>query len=74
MIAERKILTEKGGVLMNIRRRGPTRGQVRAISYLIAALLIGGIFLWQTYSLMGAVKRTYSYLCSAMDVVFAQEV
>ena len=49
-----------------------SRGQ--NIAYLIAALLIGGIFLWQTVSLMGAVKRTYSYLCSAMDVVFAQEV
>ena len=68
-----KFLAGKGGVLMNVRRRGPTRGQVRAITYLFAALLIGGIFLWQTYSLMGTVKRTYSDLCSAMDVVFAQE-
>ena len=57
---------------MNIRHKGPSRGQVRAITYLIAAVLIGGIFLWQTVSLMGAVKRTYSYLCSAMEVVFAQ--
>ena len=58
---------------MNIRHNKPTRAQVRAITYLAAALLIGGIFLWQTLSLMGAVKRTYCYLCSAMDVVFAQE-
>lgn len=64
---------ERTGISVNIRHSGPTRRQVRAITYLIAALLIGGIFLWQTVSLMGAVKRTYSYLCSAMDVVFAQE-
>lgn len=57
---------------MNIRPKGPTRGQVRAITYLAAVLVIGGIFLWQTLSLMGTVKRTYAYLCSAMDVVFAQ--
>ena len=63
----------RGEFPMNIRRRGPSRAQVRAITYLIAALLIGGVFLWQTVNLMGAVKRTYSYLCSAMDVVFAQE-
>lgn len=68
-----KFLAGKGGVLMNVRRRGPTRRQVRAICFLIAVLFIGGIFLWQTFSLMGTVKQTYSYLCSAMDVVFAQE-
>ena len=58
---------------MNIRRKEPGRRQVRAIVYLAAVLLVGGVFLWQAVNLMGEVKRTYSYLCSAMETVFARE-